>query len=337
MSPEELAVAGLAALAVLLFALALATRGFGGDVDDRIQRYGSGKEKTAAEDRPRPTFSALFTDSQAISAIDKAVEKRDFGSNLARNIARADLQLRVSEFLLIWAAATIAVPVLFLLLSPIFKGLGQPIALAVGAIIGFLLPRTWLHRREAARLNAFNAQLPDTIVLIANALRAGSSFLQACDLVVREDTQPISGEFGRVVREVNLGLPFEAALDNMVRRIRSDDFDLMATAISIQYQVGGNLAEILDMIAATIRERVRIEGDIRTLTAQQRLSGYIVALLPIGLLGFLFVIAPNFLAPMFRKPPAVAEIPVGVIMLVASGASMLFGFMIIRRIVDIDI
>ena len=181
--------------------------------------------------------------------------------------------------------------------------LGNPIMLLIGALIGFWLPRFWLNRRKGGRLNAFNKQLPDTITLIANALRAGSSFLQAIELVVRESRPPISTEFSRVIREVNLGLPFEQALENMVRRVRSDDLELMATAISIQYQVGGNLAEILDSIAYTIRERVRIKGEIRTLTAQQRLSGYVVAGLPIGLAAFLFVAAPGFMAPMFLNPP----------------------------------
>ena len=184
------------------------------------------------------------------------------------------------------------------------------------ALIGFLLPRFWLGRRKSGRLGAFNKQLPDTITLIANALRAGSSFLQAIELVVRESRPPISTEFGRVIREVNLGLPFDQALENMVRRVRSDDLELMATAISIQHQVGGNLAEILDSIAYTIRERVRIKGEIRTLTAQQRLSGYVVGFLPIGLAGFLFVAAPGFMEPMFDNPPEILGLPAGVVILI---------------------
>ena len=164
-------------------------------------------------------------------------------------------------------------------------------------------------------MGAFNKQLPDTITLIANALRAGSSFLQAIELVVRETRPPISTEFARVIREVNLGLPFEQALENMVRRVRSDDLELMATAIAIQHQVGGNLAEILDSIAYTIRERIRIKGEIRTLTAQQRLSGYVVAGLPIGLAGFLFVGAPGFMDPMFDPRASIIGLPAGVIIL----------------------
>ena len=201
-----------------------------------------------------------------------------------------------------------------------------------------MLPRFWLGRRKSGRLNAFNKQLPDTITLIANALRAGSSFLQAIELVVRESRPPISTEFGRVIREVNLGLPFDEALENMVRRVRSDDLELMATAISIQHQVGGNLAEILDSIAYTIRERVRIKGEIRTLTAQQRLSGYVVGFLPIALAGFLFVAAPDVHGADVRQSARDRSgCPPGVIILFIGGFMMFIGFMFIRKIVDIEV
>ncbi len=156
-------------------------------------------------------------------------------------------------------------------------------------------------------------------------------------MVVREAQPPVTVEFGRVVREVNLGLAFDVALENMVRRVRSDDLELMATAITIQHQVGGNLAEILDSIAFTIRERVRIKGEIRTLTAQQRMSGYVVAFLPIGLVGVLFVIAPKFMEPMFMNPPGIMNLPAGLIILVFAGIMMFIGFMIIQNIVKIEV
>ena len=201
-----------------------------------------------------------------------------------------------------------------------------------------MLPRFWLNRRKSGRLNAFNKQLPDTITLIANALRAGSSFLQAIELVVRESRPPISTEFGRVIREVNLGLPFEQALENMVRRVRSDDLELMATAISIQHQVGGNLAEILDSIAYTIRERVRIKGEIRTLTAQQRLSGYVVGFLPIAPRRLPVRRGARVHGPDVRSihPPSLG-LPAGVVILIFGGFMMFIGFMLIRKIVDIEV
>ena len=335
MDPMTLLVAGVAAAAIFLIAIGIATSGGGSAVSARLERYASGSEGASKESSQG--IQEMLASNAALNQLNKVVEQRDFGANLARDIARADLRLKVSEFLGIWAVSIIGVPLLMVVLSVGLPALRNPLFLIIGALIGFLLPRFWLSRRKSSRLNAFNKQLPDTITLLANALRAGSSFLQAIELVVRESRPPISVEFGRVIREVNLGLPFEQALDNMVRRVRSDDLELMATAISIQHTVGGNLAEILDSIAYTIRERIRIKGEIRTLTAQQRLSGYVVGFLPIALAGFLFVAAPQFMQPMFDKPPEALGLPLGVVILAFGGFMMFIGFMLIRKIVDIEV
>jgi len=286
----------------------------------------------------RKSLRASIFGGRAAAGVDRVVERRDWGADMARELARADLQLRPSEYLALRAGAVIGAPlVTFLIGKTLLPGLDNPLALLVAVILGWWVPRFWLNRRKSKRLQAFNDHLADTITLVANALRAGASFLQAIELVVRETQPPISTEFNRVIREVNLGLPFEQALANMVRRVRSDDLELMTTAISIQHQVGGNLAEILDSIAFTIRERIRIIGEIRVLTAQQRMSGYVVAGLPIGLMAILSVISPGFMQPMFQDPPAVAGIPVGVILLAFGGVLMFIGFMAIRRIVDIEV
>jgi tight adherence protein B len=336
-NPVTLALAGVAALAIVLIAVGVATSG-GSGISDRLERYAAKpKDEGKAASSGQSGVAEMIATSQTLNSLNRVVEQRDFGANLARDIARADLHLKPSEFLLIWGGSVIGVPLVMLLLSPFLPPLGNPLFLLIGAFIGFMLPRFWLGRRKSGRLGAFNKQLPDTITLIANALRAGSSFLQAIELVVRESRPPISTEFGRVIREVNLGLPFDQALENMVRRVRSDDLELMATAISIQHQVGGNLAEILDSIAYTIRERVRIKGEIRTLTAQQRLSGYVVAGLPIGIAMFLFVAAPNFMKPMFANPPAILGLPAGVVILMIGGFMMFIGFLFIRKIVDIEV
>ena len=332
-----LAVAGIAALAIILIAFGIASSGSSG-ISDRLERYASGRgEGGKAAAQSQGPITDLIQQSQALANLNKVVEGRDFGANLARELARADLRLKPSEYLFIWLGSIVGVPVLLFILGFFLSALQSPLALLIGMLIGFMLPRFWLNRRKNGRLNAFNKQLPDTITLIANALRAGSSFLQAIELVVRESRPPISVEFSRVIREVNLGLPFEQALENMVRRVRSDDLELMATAINIQHTVGGNLAEILDSIAYTIRERIRIKGEIRTLTAQQRLSGYVVGFLPIGLAGFLFIAAPGFMDPMFANPPAIAGLPAGVVILLFGGFMMFIGFMLIRKIVDIEV
>ena len=336
MEPTTLVIAGVAALAILMITVGVANSGSGAAINARLERYAAGKDE-AVKPGGQQNLGEMISGSEALASFNKVVEQRNFGANLARELARADLRLKVSEYLMIWAGSIIGVPAAFLLLSFVIQPLGNPIALLAGVLLGFWFPRFWLGRRKNSRLGAFNKQLPDTITLIANALRAGSSFLQAIELVVRESRPPISTEFSRVIREVNLGLPFESALENMVRRVRSDDLELMATAISIQHTVGGNLAEILDSIAFTIRERIRIKGEIRTLTAQQRLSGYVVGFLPIALASFLFIAAPGFMEPMFANPPAIAGLPAGVLILIVGGVMMFIGFMMIRKIVDIEV
>ncbi|HEX8026599.1 MAG TPA: type II secretion system F family protein [Candidatus Limnocylindrales bacterium] len=331
-----LIVAAAAALSIILIAFGISSSGGGGITLERLERYAA-TGRAAIPGQKAEGLAELVAQSAAFASLNKAVEKRDFGANLLRELGAADLKLKPSEYLAIWGGAIIGVPLLFYVFGFVLPSLQSPLMLLIGLALGFFIPRFWLGRRKSSRLNAFNKMLPDTITLIANALRAGSSFLQAIELVVREARPPITTEFGRVIREVNLGLPFDTALENMVRRVRSDDFELMATAISIQHQVGGNLAEILDSIAFTIRERVRIKGEIRTLTAQQRLSGYVVAGLPIGLAAILFVIAPTFFAPMFEKPPDVLGIPMGVILLSIGGFAMFVGFQVIRKIVDIEV
>ncbi len=335
--PLTILVAAVAAVAILLIAVGIASGSSGTGVSARLERYASGRQDTKKADTASASLGDLISQSAAIAQLNKAVEQRDFATNIAREIARADLKLKVSEYLFIWVGLVVGIPVVMYLAGFAFPALQNPILLIVGAVVGFMLPRWYVRRRQGKRLNQFNKQLPDTITLIANALRAGSSFLQAIELVVREARPPISTEFARVIREVNLGLPFETALENLVRRVRSDDLELMVTAISIQYQVGGNLAEILDSIAFTIRERVRIKGEIRTLTAQQRMSGYVVAFLPIALAGFLFLIAPGFLQPMLDPDVAIFGIPAGIVLIAIGGIMMFVGFMIIRRIVDIEV
>lgn len=330
-----LVVAAISAVAILLIAVGIASSGSGSGVSARLERYAAGREDKKKE-KPEG-LAELLAQSSAMATINKAVEQRDFGANLSRELARADLKLKVSEYLALWATATVGTPVVFFLIGFVVSSFQNPLVLLFGVILGFMAPRFWLSRRQSGRLNAFNKQLPDTITLVANALRAGSSFLQAIELVVRESRPPVATEFGRVIREVNLGLPFDTALENMVRRVRSDDFELMATAIAIQHQVGGNLAEILDSIAFTIRERVRIKGEIRTLTAQQRLSGYVVGLLPFGLAGFIYLAAPTFFAPMFDPKVSVIGLPAGIIILGFGVVMMLIGFTAIQKIVDIEV
>src|SRR5687768_8213195 len=286
--------------------------GEGGNIDERLARYAGNKpdkddKKQKRQARPDVDMAILTSD----------VEDKRLKMKVQRNLARANLKLTFAEFYYIRIGLMVGLG-LFLYL---FR---DPLSGVIGAFLGYMLPRFYVGRRIGGRLGAFNKQLPDTITLLSNSLRAGSSFLQSIELVSRETPPPMGEEMGRVVREVNLGLGMEEALKNMVRRIKSDDLDLMVTAISIQQQVGGNLAEILDTIAFTIRERVRIKGEINTLTAQGRYSGYLVAFLPIGIMITLNFINPEFMQPLFTQLIGQMLLGVGAVM-------MIIGFIAVDR------
>jgi tight adherence protein B len=178
----------------------------------------------------------------------------------------------------------------------------------------------------------FDDELGDTINLLVNGLRTGFSVLQAMEAVARELPQPVAGEFDRVVKEVQLGLSMEQALQNMLRRVKSEDLDLVVTAINVQREVGGNLAEILDVISHTIRERVRIKGEIRVLTAQGTISGYIITGLPLALMGILYLINREYVQRLWTTPG-----PCGWAMLIAGAILIVSGFLIIQKIVQIEV
>jgi tight adherence protein B len=320
----EYIIPATAFIGVLLFFWGISSMLGGGSPESlgaRMQRYAGGTEKASTEVKKDRRKSRRDIDPFATLSGD--VQDKRFSSKVQRDLARADLRLRVAEYYYIRVGLSLGLAAVLLLLR-------DPLSAAVGALLGYFLPRMWVGRRIGSRLNAFNKQLPDTITLLSNSLRAGSSFLQSIELVSRESPAPMGPEMGRVVREVNLGLSMEEALSNLVRRIKSDDLDLMVTAIGVQQQVGGNLAEILDTIAFTIRERVRIKGEIRTLTAQGRYSGYLVAFLPIAIMVTLNFINPEFMQPLFTEL-------IGQILLVCGAIMMLIGFFAIQKITDIKV
>ena len=170
----------------------------------------------------------------------------------------------------------------------------------VAGVAAYFIPMRFVRFRQRRRQRALSAQLPDTVSLLANGLKAGYSFPQAIDSVARNATPPISDEFARVVRELNLGGSIEQSLSNLVKRAGNDDLDLIVTAAIIQSQVGGNLARVLDNISATIRERVRVKGQISAMTAQGRASAWIITLLPIGLVALLYLLTPDYFGVMTR-------------------------------------
>jgi tight adherence protein B len=198
------------------------------------------------------------------------------------------------------------------------------------AAVGVFLPTIYVRTRQSRRLRAFNGQLPDVLDHLQGSLRSGYGLLQAVEWVSRQLPNPVGMEFDRVLREVQLGRGLLEALENMVRRIPSDDLALIVTAIKIQYEVGGSLAEILETVAHTIRERVRIQREIQVLTAQQRYSGYVLMFLPIGLGVFMMIVNPEYEMQLFVPGPTLC-IPIGAVIL------MVVGFILMRRIVDIEV
>lgn len=306
---------------VAVFALIARSMGRPPDVGDRLNQYAGRRERERAPD------------AKPLAKLDAAMSKGKQGSKIARDLARADLKLTVTEFVGLKILSAVAGA-----LAGAFIGRASPQAALLSALVGAVLlsfaPNIYLVIAARRRLSSFNNQLGDTINLLANSLRSGYSFLQSMELVSREAPAPMSTEFRRVVQEVGLGLSTEDALDNLMRRVPSDDLDLLITAVNIQMEVGGNLAQILETIGHTIRERVRIKGEIRVLTAQGRISAYVITGLPIALAIFITVVNPGYMAPMFSfgmPPEHWCCLPV------ASLIMIVIGYFTIMKIVNIEV
>ncbi len=258
------------------------------------------------------------------SGIDKVLEKRTFVQKMILEFQKADLKLRYSEYVAIYLLVTI-IPGLvgFFVVKSIvgFFMLGIP---------GLVVPRFYVRFRQMQRIKHIDGQLVDALMLISNSLKSGYSFMQGLELCSEESPRPISSEFKRVMMETNLGMPLDDAMDNLTERVPSEDLDLVVTAVKIQRTIGGNLSEILDRIVHTIRERIRIKGEISTLTAQGKLQGIILTLLPPALTVGIYMMDPEFMRPLFFTL-------VGKMLLGVAIVLQVFGAIMIRKIVDIKV
>ncbi|NDJ52815.1 MAG: secretion system protein [Chloroflexi bacterium] len=268
--------------------------------------------------------------------IDSLLNDRGVGAGVRAQLRKANLKLTVAEYYLLHVVSS----AFFALVAFLISGVALA---AIGLIAGFFVPRIYITVRQKQRLNAFNDQLADILNLWVNSLRAGFSVPQAMEAVAKEAPAPASEEFQRVVAEISIGIPMEVALENMLARIESEDLDLVFTAVNIQREVGGNLAEILDTISHTIRERVRIKGEIRTLTSSGRATGTIIGVIPI-ILGILIgIINPEYMGLLFwTEANGGASIPgtpiaCGWPILGLGLISMGIGLAIINRITDIEV
>lgn len=313
-----LVISAIAAIGVLLAGIAIAIPSGQARRDDASRwELALSTQAVSMRDRINQPFRALTERTSRRHRLDG-------GLTLAEHLARADMKLRTSEFVMI----QVGLMLLFALLS-LWRFGFQP-QFVISGVVAYLLPMRYVKWRQRRRLKAFNSRLPDTLSLLANAMKAGLSLPQAIESVAQNAGPPVAEELTRVIRETKLGTPTPTALANMVRRVGSEDLDLIVTAISIQSSVGGNLARILEGISHTIRQRVQTKAQIGAMTAQMRASGWIITLLPFIVAAILNVITPTYFRVMFTDPG-------GRVLLVAAGISIAMGNFFVRRITNLRV
>jgi tight adherence protein B len=325
-SQQLLIIGGAVLVALVIVAVgAITARSEKDLVEDRLSRY------VGESYEPIPVDSDISDtgpkESAMMKAVDGMLSERTFGKKWRQQLSRADLKLTVAEF----AALHVISLTSFFVIAYFVLFPGDIVFSIVAAFIGFFAPRIFVARKISQRLIAFENQLPDTLGLWVNALRSGYSVLQAMEAISRDAPEPTKTEFKRVVQEVQLGIDMGDALAHMLDRVESDDLDLVITAVNIQREVGGNLSEILEVIAGTIRERIKLKGEIRVLTSQGRITGMLISFLPIGLAFFLNGINPGFMGPLFENRTC------GWPMIGVGLALIGIGTAIIQKIVDIEI
>jgi len=318
MNPIFLLAGGVLVLVLLIIGVIVSITSERSLVEERLGRFLEDDKLAASEPE---AGGSLITDW-----VNRRVARSSMGDRVARELARADLKFKVAEYYALIFISTVVVAFIAWLLQP------NIVSAAIGGAIGFFIPRIYVRRQQIARLNKFNEQLSDMLNLMVNGLRAGYSTMQALEAVSRELPAPISDEFHRVVQEMQIGIPMERALDNLLRRIPSDDLDFVITAINVQREVGGNLSEILDNISFTIRERVRIKGEIRVMTATVRTSATVLSLIPVFLTIALWFVSPEYIGSFFDRGPFCGWLAVITVV-----GMIVSGYMVMMKIADIEV
>jgi tight adherence protein B len=255
--------------------------------------------------------------------LSRTIAPKGLAARFESDLIKAGILLKGEEAVTLWLLLLV-VPAAAVLI------LGRDIVAALLVMaIACAVPFFLLKSATAKRIARFDSQISDALVIMANSMRAGFSFLQALEMVGKEMEDPMSSEVRRVLREMQLGVPTEKALTNMGERVGSEDFDLVITAILIQRQVGGNLAEVLTNISSTIRGRIQLGREVKVLTAQGKMSGLVIGILPIILCILLYFINKEYILLLFTDPR-------GLLLLGAGIALQIFGLLVIKRIVDIQ-
>ena len=261
---------------------------------------------------PRDRLRFAQQRERLMRLVNERMAGEGFGNKLALRLRRADLKLQVAEFLLIAIGLAMLGIMVGWLIDRAFLGI-------VLGVFGAALPFIQLSRRTAKRRRMLEDQLADALGLISNSLRSGYSFLQAMDVVAKEAPAPIGREFEMVIRETRVNIPVEDALLNLVNRTQSADIDLTVTAMLIQRQVGGNMAEVMDNIGATIRDRAKLASEVRTLSTTGKMSGTVVACVPVALVLLISAVNPEFMSPLWTNPIGWAAIGIGLTMQAIGG------------------
>ena len=295
-------------------------------VEERLGRYDDSSYQSFLDIEDDTTVTSEKT-SALETAIDRAISDRPFAKKWRQQLARADIKLTVAEYAAIHVISMIGffVGAYFAIFA------GQIVMSIIAGFVGFFAPRIYVARQTSKRLNAFEQQLPDTLNLWVNALRSGYSVMQSMEAISRDAAEPTATEFKRVVQEVSLGIDMPDSLQHLLDRVESEDLDLVVTAVNIQREVGGNLAEILETISHTIRERIKLKGEIRVLTSQGRITGYLISGLPIILALFLYAINGEYMANLFENRTC------GWPLLGIGLALIGIGSALVQKIVQIDI
>ncbi len=271
-----------------------------------------------------------YTAPQADGSIPLAL--RDRGSAWAERtrseLDRAGLALKLHEYVTMRVLVGLLAFAVVLLLGGA-SAVAVLLALVAGGV-GYMLPAFYVRARIGKQVGKFNDQLEDMLTMVSNSLRAGFGLLQAFDLAAEQAQPPMSTELNRLLRDTRMGASVEEALQNMGERVGSYDLDVVITAILIQRSVGSNLSEVLDKVAHTIRERARIRGEINTLTAQKRLSGFIVGAMPAAFVLLMLAIDFEYMSTLFTDP-------LGRLLLIVAVALDIIGVLVIKRIVSVEI
>jgi tight adherence protein B len=318
-----LAIVGCFVLLLLIIGIVLSLRKEKTEVDERIDKYVEEQKPVITEIKDAKPQSSIVT-----GWINARVQRTSFGDKISRELARADMKFKPGEYI----AMMIIAGFMLGLVGYIIGGKSILLALA-GMIFGSFLPRMYVSSEQKKRLIKFNNQLSDMLNLMVNGLKAGFSTMQAMEAISRELDAPISDEFRRVIQEMQLGLSMEKALDNLLRRIPSPDLDLVVTAINVQREVGGNLAEILDTISHTIRERVRVKGEIRVLTSQQSFSGKFLSLLPVFVVLALYVFNKDYVLEFTLAENQ----PCNIIALALAIMLIVFGYLALKKLAEVEV